>query len=234
MTAGVNSIPFDGPDQHSTEGQSSDLGPSGSAAYIIKLRKTGGKKIYVDPLEREGIYLYPGEVRKEKLEEGQEMTEEELLRLRLVYALPRARKRALGILAKRDQTESQIRDKLEKSLTDSRSLEEALDFVKKHGYVNDYKYACDYLFAKRGRKSFRQIRMDLIGKGISREILDQVFEENREQDAGDLKELFEKYIRRFPAFDRDAARKTYAHFMRKGYASDLVSGMIRRKQEEWE
>ena len=205
-----------------------------TGTFIISLRKTDGKKIYVDPLEREGIYLYPGEVKKERIEDGQEMTEEELDRLRLTYALPRAKKRAMGILAKRDQTESQIREKLAKSYTDSQSLREALDFVKKYGYVDDRQYACDYLNSKRGKKSFRQIRMDLIRKGISREILDQVFCENPDQEDSDLRESFEKYIRRFSEFDRDAAGKTYAHFMRKGYASDLVTGMIRRKQEEWE
>lgn len=199
--------------------------------YTISLRPCTNKKIYIDPLDREGIYLYPGELRKEGLKDGQEISEEKLNKLRLTYAGPRAKKRALAILIKRDQTEAQLRDKLLKAQTDRQSLEEAMDFVRSQGYIDDEKYARDYLHSRRTKKSFRQIRADLIRKGIPRDILDRVFDENEEQNGHDLQQLFERYIRRFPDFDRDAARRTYAHFARKGYASDLISSMIRARAD---
>ena len=201
--------------------------------YTIHMRPSANKKIYLDPLDREGIYLYAGEIKKEGLKEGQEISEEELDRLRLTYAGPRAKKRALAILMRRDQTESQLKEKLVKAQTDSKSLEEAMDFVRDQGYVDDEKYARDYIHSRRTKKSFRQIRADLVRKGISREIMDQVFEEDEGQRSQDLQQLFDRYIRRFGDFDRDAARKTYAHFARKGYASDLITSLI-RKQEEME
>ena len=199
--------------------------------YTISLRPCTNKKIYIDPLDREGIYLYPGELRKEGLKDGQEISEEKLNKLRLTYAGPRAKKRALAILIKRDQTEAQLRDKLLKAQTDRQSLEEAMDFVRSQGYIDDEKYARDYLHSRRTKKSFRQIRADLIRKGIPRDILDRVFDENEEQNGHDLQQLFERYIRRFPDFDRDAARRTYAHFARKGYASDLISSLIRARTD---
>lgn len=199
--------------------------------YTISLRPCTNKKIYIDPLDREGIYLYPGELRKEGLKDGQEISEEKINKLRLTYAGPRAKKRALAILIKRDQTEAQLRDKLLKAQTDRQSLEEAMDFVRSQGYIDDEKYARDYLHSRRTKKSFRQIRADLIRKGIPRDILDRVFDENEEQNGHDLQQLFERYIRRFPDFDRDAARRTYAHFARKGYASDLISSMIRARAD---
>lgn len=199
--------------------------------YTISLRPCTNKKIYIDPPDREGIYLYPGELRKEGLKDGQEISEEKLKKLRLTYAGPRAKKRALAILIKRDQTEAQLRDKLLKAQTDRQSLEEAMDFVRSQGYIDDEKYARDYLHSRRTKKSFRQIRADLIRKGIPRDILDRVFDENEEQNGHDLQQLFERYIRRFPDFDRDAARRTYAHFARKGYASDLISSMIRARAD---
>ena len=44
--------------------------------YTIHLRETRGKKIYIDPEYEEGIYLYPGEIKKEKLTEGGSISEE--------------------------------------------------------------------------------------------------------------------------------------------------------------
>ena len=84
-------------------------------SYTVTLRETDKKKVYVDPGIREGIYLYPGEIKKLKLLEGSMLEEDEFERIRLQYALPRAKHRAIAILAKRDKTEKELRDKLQKA-----------------------------------------------------------------------------------------------------------------------
>ena len=68
-------------------------------SYTVTLRETDKKKVYVDPGIREGIYLYPGEIKKLKLLEGSMLEEDEFERIRLQYALPRAKHRAIAILA---------------------------------------------------------------------------------------------------------------------------------------
>lgn len=72
--------------------------------YKITLTDTSKKKVYVNPGVREGIYLYPGEIKKLRLEDGSELEQDEFERIRLEYALPRAKHRAIAILAKRDKT----------------------------------------------------------------------------------------------------------------------------------
>lgn len=194
--------------------------------------KTSGKKIYVNPGEREGIYLYPSEIRRCRLEEGASVTQEELEQMRLQFALPRTKRRAIAILAKRDQTEYELRQKLEKSFTDSFSLEETMDFVRDCGYVDDLKYSRDYMASKRHRKSIRMMRMELKRKGISDAVLALVFEEGGQDRDSDLVPLVEKYLRRFPVIDETALRKTEAHFYRKGYQADLVRRVVRHRHEE--
>ena len=198
--------------------------------YEIRLCPTKGRKIYVDPVEREGIYLYPAEVRKAGLSDGRELTDTDLEELRRLYALPRAKKRALGILARRDKTEQELRDKLEESMTDTRSLDEAIDYLKQFGYVDDYHYASEYIYFKKKKKSFRQIRAELKRKGIPSDILERAFEECGGQKEEDLRSLFDKYIRRFEVFDSLAEQKTYAHFARKGYDRELIRGLVRREE----
>ena len=105
--------------------------------YKITLTDTGKKKVYVNPGVREGIYLYPGEIKKLRLEDGSELEQDEFERIRLEYALPRAKHRAIAILAKRDKTEQELREKLLQSLTDTQSLEEAISYMKSCGYVDD-------------------------------------------------------------------------------------------------
>ena len=48
--------------------------------------------------------------------------------------------------------------------------------MKSCGYVDDTQYARDYLYFKKGRKSFLQIKMELQKKGIPAEVLETVFE----------------------------------------------------------
>jgi len=195
--------------------------------YLIRLSGTQGRKICVDPGEAEAIYLYPGEIRKWNITDGMQVTKEWFEALRQETALPRARKRAMAIISKRDKTEQELRDKLTQSMNDSRSVEEAISFMKDNGYIDDRRYASEYLLYKRKKKSFLRIRMDLKAKGIPEEILSLLFEEEGKQEAEDLVPLFDKYIRRFPVFDREAAGRTYAHFARKGYRGSLISSLIR-------
>lgn len=194
--------------------------------YTIHLHKTSGKKIYVDPEDTEGMYLYPGEIKKYKLTEGCTLTQEQFQSLWEEYAVPRAKKRALGILVKKDCTEKELYDKLTASFHDSRSVERAMAFVKEHGYVDDTNYAKEYLYYKKGKKSYRQIRMELSRKGISEQILDALFEESGTQAKEDLQPHVQKYIRKFPVLDAVAKQKTCAHFYRKGYAVGLVREII--------
>ncbi len=200
--------------------------------YEIRLRPTKGRKIYVDPGEREGIYLYPAEIRKAGLRDGRELTDSDFEELRRLYALPRAKKRALGILTRRDKTEQELRDKLEESMTDSFSVDEAISYLKQYGYVDDYRYASEYIYYKRSKKSFRQIRADLRKKGIPSDILEQAFEESGGQEEEDIRQLFDKYIRRFEEMDSLARQKTYAHFARKGYDRELIGRLIRLEDED--
>ncbi len=201
--------------------------------YKITLVDTG-KKIYVNPGEREGIYLYPGEIKKLKLEDGSEIAQDEFEKIRLEYALPRAKHRAIAILAKRDKTEKELREKLQQSLTDTQSLEETISYMKSCGYVDDEQYARDYLYFKKGRKSFLQIKMELQKKGISSQVLEEVFEEEGGQKIEDILVQVKKYMKKFSNPDFAAKQKIYAHFARKGYAGDLIREAMDQAEEEAE
>ena len=181
-------------------------------SYTVTLRETDKKKVYVDPGIREGIYLYPGEIKKLKLLEGSMLEEDEFERIRLQYALPRAKHRAIAILAKRDKTEKELRDKLQQSLIDTKTLEETISYVRTCGYVDDLQYARDYIYFKKGRKSFLQIKMELQKKGISSQVLETVFEEEGGQEMEDI----------LMQIDYASRQKIYAHFARKGYNSELI------------
>ena len=194
--------------------------------YSVRLKETGGKKLYLDPEGYEGIYLYPGEIRESGLSDGMIISDADLEELRIKYVLPRAKKRAMGILLKQDKTIHELEEKLMDSQYDRRSAGEAVLFVREAGYVDDLEYARSYIRTKKKRKSFRMLKGILAQKGISRDILDQVFEEAGPQAREDVEDAVIKYARRFPELDRKARGKICSHFYAKGYDLDLIREIL--------
>lgn len=195
--------------------------------HRIHLKKTGGKKIHVDPGDTEGFFLYPGEIRKSGLKDDMILQDEELEAIRQEYAVPRARRRALGLLARKDMTASELREKLESSLNDSRSVAQVMDFVTGRRYIDDEAYVRDYVSSHRTRKSFRQIRQILLRKGIDEDLLQQVMEGEEDQTPEDIRRQVEKYARKFPDLDYPSEQKILAHFARKGYSVHTVRSVLR-------
>lgn len=200
--------------------------------YTIKLVATEKKKIYVDPQETEGIFLYPSEIKKEGLKEDAKIEREAFERIRKDYGIRRAKKRAVALVAKKDMTAHELTEKLRKSLNDEISIDAALAFMTDMGYINDMNYARDYISSKKQRKSFAIMKLELRNKGISEVVIETVLNENGEQDIEDLMPLMRKYIRKFDEVDPVARQKIYVHFFRKGYRSDLVKKAFREAMEE--
>ena len=205
----------------------SRAGKTDSMDHRIHLRETGGKKILVDPGDAEGFFLYPGEIRKSGLKDDMLLRDEELEAIRQEYAVPRARRRALGLLARKDMTARELMEKLEASLNDSRSIAQVMDFVTGHRYIDDEAYARDYISSHRTRKSFRQIRQILLRKGIEEDLLRQVMEEESDQSPEDIRRQVEKYARKFPELDYPSVQKILMHFGRKGYSLNTVRSVLR-------
>lgn len=103
-------------------------------------------------------------------------------------------------------------------------------FVKDCDYINDLRYAEDYINAKKKRKSFRMIRMELVKKGIPEGILNLVFEAAK-QSPDDLREQVFKYMKKFPELDEKNKQKIMAHFYRKGYQGELIRQVMEEYKE---
>ena len=109
-----------------------------------------------------------------------------------------AKLKALSLLNYMDRTESQLRQKLkEKSFSDE-AIEQAIDYVKSFGYINDAGYAERYILNKQGSKSRREIYASLSQKGINREDIETAMEAMGEVTGATVREditarIFERF-----------------------------------------
>ena len=195
---------------------------------IIELSKNRSK-VYID--QEFAFVLYKGELRLHHIAEGHEMKEDDYYEIFHTILPKRAKLRAMNLLQKRTYTEKQLRDKLREGFYPEEILEEAISYVKSFHYVDDEQYALDYLNYNVGRKSLRQIEMDLYQKGISQEIYTKALSlweaDGGKQDEQEIiRELLEKKHYQTDC-DLKTKQKVYGFLLRKGYSSDAITRAMR-------
>lgn len=137
----------------------------------------------------------------------------------------RAKLRCMHLLEKRDYTEKELRQKLltGKTVYTEEQIDGAIDYVKSFHYVDDGRYACQYIEAMQQRKSRRQIEQELYQKGVAKELVQEAFEETGEvPEEEQIARWMEK--RKFHPEEADLKEKQrmYAFLARKGFRPENI------------
>ena len=176
--------------------------------------------------------VYKGELSRYHLEEGAVLPPEVYEELVNGVLKKRATLRAMHILERTDKTEAQLRKKLEESEYPKEAVESAIAYVTSYGYLDDRRYAKHYIEWKKQGKGKARLKMELVQKGISREIIEEVLEST---DFGETREMIRQIILKkrktnIPMNEKEKQR-LYGFLMRKGFSSSDILAVIR--EEEW-
>lgn len=191
---------------------------------ITQISEVDKKRMMIHTEEGVSFVLYKGEIRRFALQEGEEIASEVYEEIRTDILIKRARKRAMFLLEKMDRTESQLRNKLRQGFYGEDLIDDAIAYVKKYHYIDDNRYAQTYVRYQKERKSKRQIKIDLMQKGVDREIIEQAIEAEYEPESE--QELILKWIekRKYKIGESDIKekQKMYQFLMRKGFRSEDI------------
>lgn len=173
------------------------------------------------------LILYKGEARHYGIKEGAALTEEVYAELFYEVVGKRAKKRALHLLEKMDRTEKGLYDKLRESEYPTELIEEAIDYVKRYHYVDDMRYAKNYISYHQEGRSRARIRQELVRKGISKDMIEAAMEESyadsdENQELVMITKLLEKKGYDPSSDDLKQKQKIYGYLMRKGFRSDDI------------
>ncbi len=205
-------------------------------AEVTALNGISKGRVQVELDGEPAFVLYKAEAGRLLIEEGRVLSEAEQEGIFSEILLPRAVKRLLFLLGRKDYTESQLREKLLSGGSPAEVSEKALEAVKGYGYVDDADYVRRYLECYAGRKSRGCMRQQLVQRGISRTIIDEAFAEWEEKEAwqpGDEQELIRELLERRhydPATaDAGEKRRQYAFLARRGFRSSDISAVLFRE-----
>ena len=173
------------------------------------------------------VLLYKGEVRKLGLQEQTVISREKYDEIIYEILGTRAKKRAMFLLERMDRTEHQLRDKLMQNGYPAVCVDLAIDYVKKYHYIDDLRYATNYISYQQKRKSRQKLKIDLVTKGIDKNVIEQALDEAFDSDEQiKIRQLLEKKHYDPKECDRKEKQKTYQYLMRRGFkGSDILHVM---------
>lgn len=172
--------------------------------------------------------LYRGELRSLGIREGEEIPEEGLRKIQEEILPARARKRAMNLLQRRDYTAAGLREKLKNGDYPEVCIEEAIAYVEAYGYVDDHRYARDFVVYHLDRKSRTRIEQDLLRKGIDKKLIGEVFAELEEEGTSQNEEHMISMLLQKKRYDaktatREEKQRMYAFLFRRGFHAEAIS-----------
>lgn len=186
----------------------------------------GRYRVYVE--DEIAFVLYRGELRRLGIREGEEIPEESLREIQEEILPKRAVKRAMNLLQKRDYTAAGLREKLRNGDYPETCIEDAVAYVESYGYIDDLRYARDFILYNLDRKSRTRIEQDLQRKGIDRKLTQQVFTELEEEGASQDEETMIRALLQKKKYDakmatRQEKQRMYAFLYRRGFHSEAIN-----------
>lgn len=183
-------------------------------------------RIYIDG--QFAFALYKGELRKLHLKEGQELASDSYREITEELLPKRAKLRCMNLLQSRDYTRKQLVDKLVQGEYPQECIDEAITYVESYGYLDDLRYAKDYIEYHIDSRSRSRMECDLMRKGIDRDLIRQAFEElddlGVEQDeAAMIRELLNRKKYCAQTAGRQEQQRMYGFLYRRGFHADVIA-----------
>ena len=221
-------------DEVGVRGDSADGSVGGGAELVI----TGLKQGVRNP-ERVNVYINGkyelsldiAQVVDAKVKIGRALTEDELFELRRMSEFGKLYQRALEWALARPHSERETYDYLCKKIyekkLDKEYINRIIEKLKEKKYISDEQFAAWWVenrFARKGA-SAKKLRMELMKKGVSKDIIDEVMAGS---DRSDVEEIRKIIARKRARYTED---KLTAYLCRQGFPYDLVREMVRESSE---
>lgn len=134
--------------------------------YISYAEKITKKKIRVTLEDGESFVLDEKDWLSFGMAVGDEIDAVFLKRLYEEYFRPKCQMKALNLLTSRDYSEKELLQKLKRSGYPDTVIQMTLEYVRSYHYLDDERYAKNYITYKGNRKSRRELSYNLSMKGI--------------------------------------------------------------------
>ncbi|QLB13823.1 regulatory protein [Bisgaardia hudsonensis] len=142
----------------------------------------------------------------------------------------------LGLLARREYSEFEIRCKMQEKNFTEQEIEETLLHCQQKNWQNDKRFTENYLYSK-SKKGYglNRIKQELTQlKGIQSETINKAIMES-DIDWGNI--AFAVLSKKFPSFqekqDLKSKQKIWRYMLSRGFTKDEFAHFINEEQDDW-
>lgn len=165
------------------------------------------------------------------LHSGQEIDEAKLAELQAESNFGKNYTRAVDLISRRLRSEREIRDYAGRKQWSKDNTERVIARLYDRGYLNDLVFAQAFVRSRQSAQKYsrRRIERDLVNKGISHRIIQQVLDEGAgmADDNDALTNLVAKKYHRY-----DDINKLKAYLARAGFRYDDINRAIKQYHEQ--
>ncbi len=199
-----------------------------TVTQLVKV-SSSREKVYID--QNFAFVLYKGEIHKYGIQEGKEL-DAAIYKELMEEVLPkRAILRCMNLLQSKDYTTEQLKRKLRQGYYSEEMIEKAIAYVASYRYIDDERYALDYITYHAETKSRRKIINDLKLKGISDDTIMKAFSNWEELGNEQNEEALIKQLLMKKHYDKDTAdqkekQRLYGFLLRRGFSHDTICKVL--------
>ena len=195
--------------------------------------RPGKLRVYID--ERYAFELSRKSILALKIAEGEELTQERYRQLEISAA----REAAIGLLARRERSRSELRSALRRKSFENSIIESVLDGIEKEGLQSDTRFASAWVetrrrLSPRGKAALAfEFRQKGIGDAQATEALSR-YKSEHERNA--LRDLIESRIARMQSGKDDKQRvkqRLLGFLTRRGFAYEDIRAVLASDFPEW-
>ncbi len=169
----------------------------------------------------------------ENLYIDKEITEEDLDRIKLLTETLELKVKLINLISRRPRSEKEVRQYLSKQ--ENKNQDEIIETLKKEGHIDDTKFT-EWWIDQRvtfKNRSINEIRSELLGKGISNDIIENAFgkADLSENEISSIKQLAEKKRRLLihkNLTTEQLNEKIVQFLLRKGFRWELIQKALEK------
>ena len=187
-------------------------------------------KVFIE--QEFAFVLYKGELRLYHIYEGADISQTDYEQIMNKVLPKRAKLRAMNLLKNREYPSKQLYDKLKEGCYPEQIIDEALNYVASYHYIDDLRYAEDYITDHETTRSRRRIEQDLMDRGINRDVLQKAWQQWEQKGGVQDEETMIRQLLKKRHYDPETAdikeqQKTYGFLLRKGFSADAIRRMLK-------
>lgn len=161
--------------------------------------------------------------------EKAEISQEDIENIKYNVNFRSARAAAVRYLSLRLRSEKELELKLETLGFDRETIKRVVDDLKALGYINDKIYAQKYIFdrSKLKPKSKKLLKMELKSRGVSEDIIDNVFEGWEIDEVTVAQGLIKRKFGKYDLSDEKTLNKIKVFLKHRGFGYSVISEAIK-------